>query len=152
MNVNHKGYVGLTRVIADLAARGFEVFLPQHDYSAVDLIVLDDIGMARRVQVKYRASVNGVVTIPLNTVINGKKHRIDLNRLDGWAIYVPEHERILYVPIGMAHGASQGFTIRMVESETKRHPANRTSAPMFDVFLEPSKLWKVSGLVEDGGC
>jgi len=141
MNVNQKGFVGLTRVVADLAARGYEVFLPAHDFSAVDLIALNTAGVAKRIQVKYRSSENGSVAVPLATVVNGKHIPIDKGHIDGWAMFVADRDAILYLPVSLADNSSSEFRVRFEERTTNRRSGSRPPAPMFSDFTDPVKLW-----------
>jgi len=135
MNVNQKGFVGLTRTVAHLAELGYEVFLPAQDFSAADLVVINEQGMVKRLQVKYRAAKNGVVFIPLHTVVNGKKVPIDRNRIDGWAVYVPVYEMILYVPVAVAEHYASAFSVRVEAAKIA------TSSVHCTEFINPAKLW-----------
>ena len=96
MNVNEKGVVGLIEVIRDLTKQGYECFTPFHDYSAIDLIAIKDYKLYR-IQVKYRTLLRGIIEVDLQSVVNGKKVPIDCNKIDGWAIYCPEVEKIVYI-------------------------------------------------------
>ena len=138
MNTNQKGYIGLTRTVAELAEMGYEVFLPQHDYSAIDLIVVNEAGESRRVQVKYRETKDGVVTIPLNTVVNGKKIPINRDKIDGWAVYVPEApdvmSRVLYIPKTVAGKSKSCFSVHLTGSSTRTIDALK--------WLDPARLFE----------
>ncbi len=96
MNVNEKGYIGLIEVIRDLSKKGYECFTPIHDYSAVDLIVMKDCKVYR-LQVKYRTLLRGSIIIDLFSKVNGKSVPINCNAIDGWAVYCPEVESIVYI-------------------------------------------------------
>ena len=97
MNVNEKGTIGLIEVIRDLTKKGFECFTPIHDYSAVDLIVLDKNHRTYRLQVKYRTLSRGSIIVDLSSKVNGKSVPIDLDAIDGWAVYCPEIDSVVYV-------------------------------------------------------
>lgn len=104
MNTNQKGHIGLACVLKDLAQRGYETFLPPHDYSCIDLIVIDSKAITKRLQVKYREPKHGTlsVRIPLYSVVNGIKMFIDQSKIDGWALYCPTNDKLFYVPISAA--------------------------------------------------
>lgn len=97
MNVNEKGAMGLIEVIRDLTKKGYECFTPIHDYSRVDLIALDINKNPLRLQVKYRTRFRNNIEIGFHTVVNGKKVPIDLSAIDGWAVYCPEIDKVVYV-------------------------------------------------------
>lgn len=123
MNVNEKGAIGLIEVIRDLTKRGFECFTPIHDYSGVDLIVLNEQKHPIRLQVKYRNSEirNGkstnIVGIGFHSVVNGKKIPIDISFIDGWAIYCPEVDTIVYVNKEEIDLSLHGVSFRLVEGK-----------------------------------
>ena len=54
-----KGDEGLGQVIADLMTSGVHVAVPLSEHLPFDLVAIDDGGVMRRVQVRYRASADG---------------------------------------------------------------------------------------------
>jgi hypothetical protein len=96
MNVNEKGVIGLIEVIRDLTKKGYECFTPIHDYSAVDLIAIKGCD-TYRLQVKYRTLSRGSILVDLFSKVNGKSVPIDCNVIDGWAVYCPEVDSVVYV-------------------------------------------------------
>lgn len=120
MNVNEKGLTGVIETIRDLNSKGFECFTPLHDYSSVDLIVLDHNKKAIRLQVKYRAKEEGsnVVGIGFCTVVNGKKVPIDLSHVDGWAIYCPTIDKVVYINKNDIDLTLKGVSFRLVEAKS----------------------------------
>ena len=106
MNVNEKGNVGLIKVMADLYSKGYHCFTPFDDHCPVDLISLDKTGQVRRLQVKYRSlsEKRNHYEISANTVINGKGRPIDRNLIDGWAIYLSNVDKVIYMPIEKMNG------------------------------------------------
>ena len=113
MNVNEKGAIGLIEVIRDLTKKGYECFTPIHDYSRVDLIVLDKNWKPIRLQVKYRTTCRGAIGVGFNTVVNGKKIPIDLTAIDGWAVYCPEVDTVVYVKKDEINTELGGFSFRL---------------------------------------
>ena len=128
MNVNEKGAVGLIEVIRDLVKKGFECFTPIHDYSGVDLIALDNNKKPIRLQVKYRKSEmrNGestnIVGLGFHSVVNGKKIPIDISYIDGWAIYCPEVDSIIYINKKDIDSSLKGISFRLAEG---KHTVNK---------------------------
>jgi hypothetical protein len=123
MNVNEKGAIGLIEVIRDLVKKGFECFTPIHDYSGVDLIALDNNKKPIRLQVKYRKSEmrNGestnIVGLGFHSVVNGKKVPIDISYIDGWAIYCPEIDSIIYINKKDIDSSLKGISFRLTEGK-----------------------------------
>lgn len=96
MNVNLKGDIGLIETIRKLTHEGFECFLPMNDHSPVDLIAMKDCRL-HRLQVKYRTLVRGHIDVPLHSVVNGKKVPINVDAIDGWAVYCPEVDEVVFI-------------------------------------------------------
>lgn len=96
MNVNQKGVRGLIKVIDNLQDLGMYCFPAFDDHSPVDLIALSTNGTTYRLQVKYRGSDT---TLSTTSVVNGKKVPIDRNLIDGWAVYLSEENRVVYISV-----------------------------------------------------
>jgi hypothetical protein len=124
MNVNEKGAMGLIEVIRDLTKKGFECFTPLHDYSGVDLIVLYHSKKPLRLQVKYRKSEfrNGITTnlvgIGFHSVVNGKKVPINISHIDGWAVYCPEIDKVVYISKNEIDPSLKGISFRLIEGKS----------------------------------
>lgn len=141
MNTNEKGVKGLTKVIDDLIDRGYEIFLPFGDYSSVDLIAVKG-SKTVRLQVKYR-SVNrkgweGLIHIPFYNVVNSKEVAIDMDLIDGWAVYVPDVDKVLYISKKHLDGSCEHyFSIRVLEAKKKKS----NERPFYKEFLEGCDNW-----------
>lgn len=103
MRVHHtknKGDLGVLHAQLDLAKRGWTICLPQTEHAEFDLIAYKD-GRFLRVQVKYRAAVNGLVAFPLTTCWADKHGvhsvAIDKNAIDVFCVYCPDTDRCYYV-------------------------------------------------------
>ena len=118
MNVNEKGSVGLIEVIRDLTKKGYECFTPLHDYSKIDLIAVDKQFNTIRLQVKYRTTYRDKIEIGFNSVVNGKKIPSDLSAVDGWAIYCPEVDTVVYVSKKEINVELGGFSFRLTEGKS----------------------------------
>lgn len=103
MNVNQKGVKGLIKVIEDLADSGFYTFPAFDDHSPIDIIACDKNGRTYRLQVKYREPVacrkSDRYELTARSIINGKQVPIDKNMIDGWAIYMSNRNRVIYIPV-----------------------------------------------------
>jgi len=140
MNTNIKGNIGLTKVIADITEKGYEVYLPISDYLPVDLIMVDSKMNICRLQVKYRNIERNKIIIPFSSVINGKKVKIDFTKIDGWAVYVPESNQIYYISVNDIDTTKTIFSFRL-EKSIYNQP---NESPLGDKFLDIKRLWKVN--------
>ena len=111
MNVNEKGVKGLIKVIADLQEKGFLIFTSFDDHSPIDLIAVDKQGMSYRFQVKYRTKdpqkIKERYCIQATSVINGKKVAIDRSMIDGWAVYLSNSDKVVYINKKLLEGKKE---------------------------------------------
>ena len=103
MNTNQKGVTGLIKVIGDLQTKCWFCFPAFDDHSPIDLVSVNKTGQVRRLQIKYRTAQekkNGPkYSIDTDTVINGKRVPIDRSMIDGWAVYLADHQKVVYIDI-----------------------------------------------------
>ena len=108
MNVNQKGVKGLIKVIDDLQEKGFFVFNAFDDHSPIDLIAVDSEGKTYRLQIKYREKNPNKKSekygIQATSVVNGKKVPIDKNMIDGWAVYLANRKKVVYINKSLLDG------------------------------------------------
>lgn len=106
MNVNEKGNIGLIKVMADLYSKGYHCFTPFDDHSPVDLITLDNTGNVRRLQVKYRSisEKRKHYELSARSVVNGKVIPIDRSLIDGWAVYLADEDKVIYLSLDIMEG------------------------------------------------
>lgn len=101
MNVNQKGVKGLIKVIDDLQEKGFYVFPAFDDHSPIDLIAVDECGQTYRLQVKYRERIKNRVSnryeLASKSVVNGKVVPVDRTLIDGWAFYLADDNKVVYI-------------------------------------------------------
>jgi len=97
-----KGYVGVTKVVADLTVRGYTVLLPMYEQMPFDLVVYRN-GQFHRVQVKYR-TINARASVEVafkatSVYTSGKKYSKPWNKdeIDLLAIYCPETDACYYL-------------------------------------------------------
>ena len=118
-----------------------------HDYSAVDLIVLDKACRPKRVQVKYVTVKNGGVIVKLTTNINSgrdTKH-IDVGKIDGWAVYISDLDVVAYVSVKakVCAGKVSIFKLRTEPCVSPQFARKRHGAsPLYSEFLNPEVLWQ----------
>jgi PD-(D/E)XK endonuclease len=146
MNVNEKGAVGLIEVIRDLAKKGYECFTPIHDYSKVDLIVLDSTSQTFKIQVKYRTTFRNKIEVGFNSVVNGKKVPMDLSAIDGWAIYCPELDKVVYVHKNEVNTELGGFSFRLEPGKnTFNTSEGRTRLKLYNEYGDVAEWPKAAG-------
>ena len=106
MNVNEKGNIGLIKVMADLYSKGYHCFTPFDDHSPVDLITLDKAGNVKRLQVKYRSisEKRKHYELSARSVVNGKTIPINRNLIDGWAVYLSDEDKVVYLSLDIMEG------------------------------------------------
>lgn len=108
MNVNEKGVKGLLKVMDNLQDKGYYTFPAFDDHSPVDLIALSPLGKTYRLQVKYRTKDPRRKTEKYNvyasSVVSGKRIPIDRNMIDGWAVYLADNEKVVYIPVILFEG------------------------------------------------
>lgn len=101
MNVNEKGVKGLIKVIDDLQDKGIYCFTAFDDHSPVDLIAMTKTGKTLRLQVKYRTRISRSKSeryeLSASSVVNGKKVPIDRSLIDGWAVYLEDAKKVVYI-------------------------------------------------------
>ncbi len=103
MNVNEKGNHGLIKVISDLYDQGYSCFTPFDDYNPIDLIVVNKDGVTRRIQIKYRSKMKSKdrYEVAARSVVNRKVVKINKNLIDGWAVYLADLDRVIYLPVSI---------------------------------------------------
>ena len=140
MNVNEKGAIGLIEVIRDLTKKGYECFTPLHDYSEVDLIAMDSTYRTVRIQVKYRSTYRGVIEVGFRTTSMGKHTPINFDAIDGWAVYCPEIEKVVYISKSEVDLTKGGINFRLEEG-LNRVNKGKNSIQLYSTFGEITS-WK----------
>ena len=103
MLVHHtktKGDLGVLAAELDLFEKGFLLLKPQTEHAPFDLVAYRD-GRFYRVQVKYRAAVNGQIAFHLSTCWADKHgtHQVAIDKysIDLLCIYCPDTRACYYV-------------------------------------------------------
>lgn len=101
MNVNQKGVKGLIRVIDDLQDKNYYVFPAFDDHSPIDLVAVDKKGQTFRLQIKYRELMKDKKSqryeLSAKSVVNGKVVPVNTDMIDGWAMFLANHNRVVYI-------------------------------------------------------
>jgi hypothetical protein len=145
-----KGDEGLGQVIGDLMASGLQVAVPLSEHLPFDLIAIDDDGAMRRVQVRYRTSVDAAqVRCQLGNSWadrNGThKRRFDASSIDALAIYCPSPKTFVYLradELPLAH-----VSLRL--STARNGQVKRTRAA--SEYRDPWRMFGCSGQLSDSG-
>jgi len=93
MKSHGKGRMGELAVRKSLIAQGYKVYIPEVDNEQVDLIVEQDNGQFRRVQVKTVSKEKTGTSIEVNMTKYQKTGRVDVV-----AVYYAPKDMIAYVP------------------------------------------------------
>ena len=140
MNVNAKGALGLIEVVRDLSKHGYECFLPFHDYSEVDLISMNPNYKLHKLQVKYRSTYRGVINVAFRTTSMGKHTPINFDAIDGWAVYCPEIDKVVYINKSEVDLTKGGIDFRLTEG-LNRVNKGKNSIRLYSSFGDITE-WK----------
>ena len=116
MPVHHtkdKGDLGTAKAHADLVSQGYTILFPATEHAAFDLVAYRS-GLFHRVQVKYRSSRGGAISVRFRSVWadrNGTHVKpSDKSEFDVLCIYCPETDECYYV---RPHDFGQSVTLRV---------------------------------------
>ncbi|HSK71198.1 MAG TPA: group I intron-associated PD-(D/E)XK endonuclease [Pyrinomonadaceae bacterium] len=98
-NPNKKGTLGEIAVCKELVKLGFDVFVEFGSHSKVDLVVLDEVYKAYKIQVKTTYSKSNVVEVySTKSCLNPKYNSTyTADQIDIFAIYVIDADLVFYV-------------------------------------------------------
>lgn len=96
----NKGDLGVLHAQLDLARRGFGVLIPLTEHEAVDIVAYREHRF-HRIQVRYRAAVNGGIHVPFRTSWADRNgtHALALDKsvVDVVCVYCPDTSSCCYV-------------------------------------------------------
>lgn len=112
-HTKNKGDLGVLAAQLDLVERGWGVLLPLTEHETFDLVAYRD-GRFLRIQVKYRAAVNGTLYVPFSSSW-ADRHGVhtapmDKDAVDLICIYCPDTRRCYYID---PKRFSRGVTLRI---------------------------------------
>jgi hypothetical protein len=123
MRVHHtktKGDLGVLAAELDLYEKGFLLLKPQTEHAPFDLVVYRDERFYR-VQVKYRAAVDGQIAFPLSTSWADKNGThtvmIDKRSIDVLCIYCPDTRLCYYVD---PYAVNKSVVLRIAPAKNKQ--------------------------------
>ncbi len=103
MNKHHtkeKGDLGVFKVAADLADKGYNIFFSPSEHLPFDLIIYKDNAF-KRVSIKYRKLTNNRIAVPFKSSWADKKGNhiklIDKNEIDIIAVFCPDTNKCYYI-------------------------------------------------------
>lgn len=118
-----KGDVGLAKVMADLAEKGFGIAILLSEHLPYDCIAIEDGGKLLRVSVKYSSLSEGTIKAAVTTGSSKKAKPFNSAEVDVVAIYCPETGHCYYVPAELLHGRST-IWLRVDEPKLRRDNIN----------------------------
>jgi hypothetical protein len=99
-HTKNKGDLGVLKAQLDLYEKGYLILTPHTEHESFDLVAYKD-GIFKRVQVKYRAANNNVITVRFGTSWadrNGSHTKeYDKTELDLMCIYCPDTDKCYYI-------------------------------------------------------
>lgn len=123
-----KGDLGVAKAIADLTEQGFMILLPMTEHAPFDLVAYRD-GACHRVQVKYRAAVDGVLKVQFVSTWadrNGTHKRpVDKSEIDVICIYCPDTNECYYVS---PHELRESVVLRLTPSRNNQRVGIRLAS------------------------
>lgn len=103
-----KGDLGVAKAHADLVAKGYDVLFPATEHAPFDLVA-HSAGTFRRIQVKYRSALAGVIKLNLRSTWTDRhgvhSTPMDKTAVDAVCIYCPDTDECYYIQ-PTDHGAS----------------------------------------------
>ncbi|WP_123815273.1 group I intron-associated PD-(D/E)XK endonuclease [Myceligenerans xiligouense] len=128
-----KGDLGVAKAHADLVGKGFVVLFPATEHAPFDLVAYAE-GKFHRLQVKYRSTRTGAVTVHFRSVWNDRSGThtkpTDKSTIDVLCIYCPETDECYYVRPD-AHRAS--VTLRVTPSKNGQRVGTLDAASFRDL-------------------
>jgi hypothetical protein len=99
-HTKNKGDLGVFAAKLDLTEKGFRLLLPLTEHEAFDLVAYRG-DKFYRVQVKYRAAVNGVISVPFSSSWADRHgvHKLPMDKasVDVVCLYCPDTRRCYYI-------------------------------------------------------
>lgn len=116
-HTKNKGDIGVLKVKADLAVKGYMILSPETEHAPFDLVAYDGNKFIR-VQAKYREMRNGSIAFPFTQSYadrNGSHSiPVDKNSIDIYAIYCPDTDACYYID---PKKFNKAITLRILDSK-----------------------------------
>tara|TARA_R110000868_G_scaffold410174_2_gene697446 strand:+ start:114 stop:605 length:492 start_codon:yes stop_codon:yes gene_type:complete len=112
-----KGNLGFSATLKELHKLGYNVFSEIGDYSKIDMIVEYNSKLIK-IQVKYAKEKNGIATLPLRkSGPNGYRYLYKVSDIDIFSVYLPDQDKVLFIPSKLACENRNSFVIRYKDSK-----------------------------------
>lgn len=112
-----KGDIGLHQIMADMAGRGYNIFISTSEYLPFDFIAYK-YGNCIRVEAKYVSAKDAEINIDLRSSganATGTYNKdADKNQIDLIAVYCPDTDTCYYVD---PNNMQQHFALRLAQSK-----------------------------------
>ena len=99
-HTKNKGDLGVFHAKVDLVEKGYGVLMPLTEHESFDLVAYRD-GRFLRIQVKYRAAVDGIISVPFKSSWADRHGvhtlRMDKSSVDLVCVYCPDTRRCYYI-------------------------------------------------------
>jgi hypothetical protein len=112
-----KGNLGFSATLKEIHKLGYNVFSEIGDYSKIDMIVEYQTKLIK-IQVKYATEKNGTAILHLRkSGPNGYRYSYNVNDVDIFSVYLPNEDKVIFVPAKLACENKNAFIIRYKESK-----------------------------------
>ena len=112
-----KGNLGFSATLKEMHKLGYNVFSEIGDYSKIDMIVEYNSRLIK-IQVKYAKEKNGIATLSLRkSGPNGYRYLYKVSDIDIFSVYLPDQDKVLFIPAKLACKNKNSFIIRYKESK-----------------------------------
>ena len=112
-----KGNLGFSATLKEIHKLGYNVFSEIGDYSKIDMIVEYNSRLIK-IQVKYAKEKNGIAALSLRkSGPNGYRYLYKVSDIDIFSVYLPDQDKVLFIPAKLACKNKNSFVIRYKESK-----------------------------------
>lgn len=99
-HTKNKGDLGVLKAQVDLYQKGYLILTSNSEHVEFDLVAYKN-GKFKRIQVKYRAAINDVISVPFKTCWADKNgthtQDYDKNEIDLMCVYCPDTDKCYYI-------------------------------------------------------
>lgn len=115
-----KGNLGFSATLKEIHKLGYNVFTEIGDYSKIDMIVELNSKLIK-IQVKYATEKNGMVILNLiKSGPNGYRYTYTTNDVDIFSVYLPNEDKVIFIPAKLACKNKKTMNIRYRESKNRQ--------------------------------
>lgn len=115
-----KGNLGFSATLKEIHKLGYNVFTELGDNSKIDMIVEVNSKLIK-LQVKYATEKNGVAHLLIKkSGPNGYRYTYTENDVDIFSVYLPNEDKVVFVPAKLACKNKTTMNIRYRESKNRQ--------------------------------